>query len=129
MIARIDRNLAVFGGAALIMLATFVGAVAIEGTTARGLVIGVGLGAVNTVLGTYFTTRAFAGEPGAVLVTIGVGFGARFMVLIALLTTFTFVPGLGVSPAAFGFTFVVLMFIYFGIESALALRYQRREVA
>jgi hypothetical protein len=126
---RIDRTSTLFIGAALVVLAAVAASVAVDGAALRGVLIGASLGLVNLVLGAHFTSRSLAGEPGAVLVNIAAGFGARFLVLIGLLAVFTFVSGLGVSPAAFGFTFVVLMFVYFGIEATLALRFQRREAA
>lgn len=129
MTARPERTPLLLVGSALAVVVAVVVAVAIEGATARGIVIGGTLGMVNMIVGTHFTSRSLEGEPGAVLVNIAAGFGARFLVLIGLLGLFTFVPDLAVSPAAFGFTFVVLMFVYFGIEAALALRFQRREAA
>ncbi|HET8929139.1 MAG TPA: hypothetical protein VFN21_00640 [Acidimicrobiales bacterium] len=129
MSARVDRATVLFVGSALLVVVAVLASMAVDSATTRGLLIGASLGLVNMILGSYFTSRSLAGEPGAVLINIAAGFGARFMVLIGLLAVFTFVTSLGVSPAAFGFTFLALMFVYFGIEAALALRFQRREAA
>lgn len=129
MTTRLDDVRTVSTVSGVLVALGLVGAFATSSATARGLLVGAALGLVNLVLGVFFTRRSLAGEPGAVLVNIAAGFGARFIVLIGLLTVFSFVPALGVSPAAFGFTFVAGIFLYFGIEAAVALRFQRREAA
>lgn len=103
--------------------------VAIDDPTVRGVAIGAALGLVNLLVGASFTRRALAGEQGAVLVNIAAGFGARFVVLVGLMMLFTFATGLGVSPAAFGFTFLAFVFVYFGIEAVVAARLLGREAA
>lgn len=129
MIARFDRGVVLTSGSLLALAGAIVASLFIDSATARGVLIGGALGVANLLIGAHFTNKSLAGEPGAALVSIAAGFGARFMVLIALLTLFTFATGLGVSPAAFGFTFVAFVFVYFGIESAIALRFQRQEAA
>lgn len=114
--------------AALVAAAVVVSFV-LDDPVGRGIVIGAALGVANFLIGLHFTRRSLGGDPGAVLVNIAAGFGARFFVLIGLLVVFTFVTTMGVSPAAFGFTFVGLLFVYFGAEFMLALRVQRGEAA
>ena len=101
----------------------------VQGAVTRGILIGAAFGLVNLIVGAHFTRKALAGEPGAVLVNIAAGFGARFIVMIALLVLFTYASALGVSPAAFGFTFLAFVFVYFGIEAAIAFRLLNREAA
>ncbi len=129
MIARFDRAAVVVAASACVVVAAVVASMSLESATVRGVLIGGALGVANLLVGAHFTNRSLAGEPGDALVHIAAGFGARFIVLVALLALFTFATGLGVSPAAFGFTFVAFVFVYFGIESAIALRFQRQEAA
>ncbi len=129
MIARFDRAAVLATGSALVVIAAVFVAMYLESATVRGLLIGGALGLANLLIGAHFTSRSLAGQPGDALVHIAAGFGVRFIVLVALLALFTFATGLGVSPAAFGFTFVAFVFVYFGIESAIALRFQRQEAA
>lgn len=129
MIARFDRAGVLVAISALVVIAAIAVAISLESAAVRGLLIGGALGVANLLVGAHFTNRSLAGRPGDALVHIAAGFGARFIVLVALLALFTFATGLGVSPAAFGFTFVAFVFVYFGIESAIALRFQRQEAA
>lgn len=129
MIAKLDRPASLAAIASALVLVAIVGSVLSTDATVRGLLIGGCLGVVNLVLGMHFTRKSLRGEPGAVLVNIAAGFGVRFLVLMALLVVFTFVTTLGVSPAAFGFTFVTFVFVYFGIESVMAVRLLGREAA
>jgi len=129
VIARFDRAGVLVAISALVVIAAIAVAISLESAAVRGLLIGGALGVANLLVGAHFTNRSLAGRPGDALVHIAAGFGARFIVLVALLALFTFATGLGVSPAAFGFTFVAFVFVYFGIESAIALRFQRQEAA
>lgn len=124
-----DRTGPLLAVSAAIVVVAVVASVLVSSPVVRGVVIGAALGAVNLILGSHLTRRSVAGEPGAVLTGIAAGFGARFVALIVLLAMFTFAPGLGVSPAAFGFTFVAFVFVHFAFESAFALRLQRQEAA
>lgn len=129
MIARFDRAGVLVAISALVVTAAVVVSISLESAALRGVLIGAALGVANLLVGAHFTNRSLAGRPGDALVHIAAGFGARFIVLVTLLALFTFATGLGVSPAAFGFTFVAFVFVYFGIESAIALRFQRQEAA
>src|SRR5690606_29799446 len=106
-----------------------VASVAVPAATTRGILLGAALGVANLLLGAHVTRRAFQAEPGAVLTSIVAGFGVRFFVLVGLLALFTFADGLGVSPAAFGFTFLAFVFVHLALESSFALRLQRQEAA
>lgn len=129
MIDALDRPVPVAAISVALVLAAVLAPLALADPAARGVVIGAALGLVNLILGTHLTQRSLEGEPGTALLGVVAGFAARFFVLVALLGVFTYATGLAVSPAAFGFTFVAFVFVYFGIESAVALRFQRREAA
>lgn len=124
-----DRTGPLLAVSAVLVAVAVIVPLIVTGAVVRGVVIGTALGLVNLLIGSRVVRQMSADDPQMAMAGIAVGFTGRFVVLVALLALFTFVPATGVSVAAFGFTFVGFVFVNFAVEAASALRLQRQEAA
>lgn len=93
----------------------------------RGFVIGAALGIVNLWLGLALLHRCLRTPKGDIMIVVAIGFGARLVVMLAMLAVVGATAA--VSAPAFGFTFLGFVIVYFGIEVLMATRMQEWSVA
>ncbi len=115
-----SRSTLAFLSTAVCVVAAAAICVVMPDPVARGSAIGAALGIVNLVVGTAVMNRVLRTRPADVMLVIGGGFGARMFLLAGLLSIFAFTTG--VSPAAFGFTFIGFVILYFAVEITMAAR-------
>jgi NhaP-type Na+/H+ or K+/H+ antiporter len=86
----------------------------------RGTVIGAALGILNLTVGYTVMRRTLRKNLRATMTMITGGFIARLLVVVVLMVYF---QRSGVaSPASFALTFLVLFFIYLGVEVLMVTR-------
>ena len=114
------QGLLMIGGFIALLMVVAATFVKFNAAGVRGMEIGAGLGILNLAVGTLVTRRSIrTGMRSATAVLAG-GFVARLLVLVALILAFQRTSG--VDPAAFALTFLVLFFLYLGVEVLLVER-------
>ncbi len=117
---------AAVGSAALVVAGAAV-CLLTQSAVVRGAAIGVVLGLVNLWVGLTFLQRVLQSRTGDMMQLIAFGFVARLAVLLGMLGVVGMTTA--ISATAFGFSFLALVVIYFGIEISMAVRWQDRIAA
>jgi len=119
-----DYGLVLVGAIALLGAVAYVLFVNLDGPGLAGAGAGVGLGLVNLGVGSRLTARALRqGMRSAMGLVLG-GMIVRLVVLCGLVLLFHFVEG--VDEVAFALSFMVLFFVYVGVEVLLVERTLQR---
>jgi hypothetical protein len=117
-------TLALVGGMALLVLAGYCALVRLDGPGIAGTAIGTGLGLLNLLIGIYVARRALRHGMQSAMRTLLGGFFGRMVVLAALILVFQRTSG--VNEVAFALSFMVLFFVFLGVELYLVERSLQR---
>jgi threonine/homoserine/homoserine lactone efflux protein len=110
----------VAGAFVVVLVVVLVASVDLDKEGVRGTVIGAGLGIVNLAAGYLVMRRAIRQSMKTALMTVAGGMIARLFVVAGLMVLFRRTGT--VDPAAFAITFLVLFFVYLGLEVLLVER-------
>lgn len=114
------QGLFMIAGFIVLLLVTWALFVKLDGNGVRGALVGGGLGLVNLGVGSLLTRRALRRGMKSATATMAGGFVARLLALVVLILLFERTQT--VDAAAFALTFLVLFFVYIGVELLMVER-------
>lgn len=122
-----SQGLLMIGGFVALLVVMWAVFVRLDGNGVRGTLVGAGLGLVNLGLGALLTRRALRRGMKSATATMAGGFAARLLALVVLILVFE--RSRTVDAAAFALTFLIMFFIYVGVELLMVERTGSRRAA
>lgn len=105
---------------ALLLAGFYVSRRGLDPASVRGLLVGLGLGIVNVVVGGYMTSRALRKSVAGAVRLMLVGFFVRMVVLAGLVLWFQ--RGDWADASAFALSFLVFFFLFLVFEMRIVQR-------